>query len=203
MAVVDLSRRVTQDQDEYTYNKRSKESLVFVRGGENIQIQSDTTFNITVGEVWYNSERHADTRIGKKGIRLKPQKYIVLKTEQYLAIPYNVCGIVVGKGNNIFNGGVISTGKIVPGYKGELRIGYYNAGSETIILHKGDLLGSCIFFDTEATLIEESIDATYDKVPVLEYISRRRRIWELFLDNWYKIFSLLFSLAAIVVSLLS
>ena len=156
-----------------------------------------------MGSIWYNNERHIDTRIKEAGIRVKPQKYVVLKTEQYLAIPYNVYGIVVGKGDNIFNGGVISTGKIVPGYKGELRIGYFNASSSTIVLHRGDLLGSCIFFDTEATLEEESIDMSYDNVPVIEYVSIRRKVLELFKDNWDKLFSLLFSLLAIIVAIFS
>ena len=203
MPVIDLVRRVTTNVEEYNLNKRSNESLILVRDKRSMQIQSDTTLNLTIGEIWYNSSRHADTKIGDKGIRLKSQKYIVFTTEQYLAIPYNVYGIVVGKGDNIFNGGVISTGKIVPGYKGELRIGYYNAGSETIILRRGDLLGSCIFFDTETTLIEENIDVTYDKVPVLEYVSKRKRFLEFARDNWDKILSLLFSLIAVIVALIS
>ena len=52
MPVIDLVRRVTTNVEEYNLNKRSNESLILVRDKRSMQIQSDTTLNLTIGEIW-------------------------------------------------------------------------------------------------------------------------------------------------------
>lgn len=201
MSIVDLSRRVTFDWDKYNKNSKSFESYIFVNSEENCVIQVDTSINITVGDVWYDSKKNTDIKMTEKGVKVKSKKYVVFQSQQYLGLPYNVYGIVVGKGANIFNGGVISTGKIVPGYKGALRIGYYNASNSTIVLHKNDVLGCCVFFSTETTATNENMGGRFDNVPALEVLTRRAKIFEWFCENWYNILSLLLSVAAIIVAI--
>lgn len=203
MPIIDLSRRIIFDEDEYNKNKKSYESNIYIRSQSEVFIQSDTSVNITIGDVWYNDTKHSDVKMTDKGVRVKSRKYIVFQTQQYFAIPYNVYGIVVGKGINIFNGGVISTGKIVPGYKGKLRIGYYNASNSTIVLHKGDVLGCCLFFNTETTKMNEYMDDEFDNIPALENLTRRERICEWLGDNWHNIISWVFSIVAIVIAFLT
>lgn len=201
MSIIDLARRVTSDWDKYNENIKSYESYIYIKGEKDLIIQSNTSINITVGDTWYNSGNHSDVRMPDSGVKIKPQKYVVFSTEQYFGIPRNVVGMVVGKGVNIYNGGVISTGKIVPGYKGKLRIGYYNANNSTVVLHKGDLLGCCVFFNTELTVINEYIEDINESAPALEQISRKRKFFEFCGDNWYNIVSIVISVIAVVVAL--
>lgn len=203
MPIIDLSRRIIFDWGEYNKNAKSYESNIYIKPQSEVFIQSDTSVNITIGDVWYNDTKHSDVKMTDKGIKIKSKKYVVFQTQQYFGIPYNVYGIVVGKGINIFNGGVISTGKIVPGYKGKLRIGYYNASNSTIILHKGDVLGCCIFFDTETTRTDEYMGDELDNIPALENLTRREKICEWLGDNWHNIISWLFSIVAIVIAFLT
>lgn len=202
MPVIDLNRRVTDDWNKYNRNLKSYESYIFLQDGNADIIQSGTSITITVGDIWYNTKKNTDIKITDKGIKIKSKKYVVLVSGQSLALPYNVYGIVVGKGINIFSGGVISTGKIVPGYNGKLRIGFFNASNRTIVLHKGDVLGSCVFFNTEATGFGRNINENYGIVPALEELSTKGMIIEWICDNWDKILSLMFSLVAIIVSIL-
>ena len=200
MSVVDLTRRITMDFKEYSEYKTSHDSLIYV--GNDPLIQSNTSLTITVGRIWYDGKKHTDIRIPDKGLKVKPKDYVVLKTKQKICIPYNVYGIVVGKGVDIFNGGVISTGKIVPGYRGELRIGYYNAGTSTIVLHEGDALACCIFFDVESTITELAIDDESEGIPVIEDIKLREKICNFVNKNWYSLISTILAVIAIVVSIM-
>lgn len=205
MSVIDLTRRITYDWDDYNKNIKSHESCIFIEvdGNESVVIQSGTSVNLTVGAIWYDSEKHTNNNIPKNGVQVKPKKYIVVQTQQRFAIPHNVYGILVGKGNNIFNGGVISTGKITPGFKGELKIGYYNAGESTIRLKKGDLLACCIFLDTETTIMSEELDDQDQKPPAIEFIKRRTKLKEYLKNNLYSILSVIISIAAVIVALLN
>lgn len=187
MPIIDLSKRITFDWDEYNKNARSYESNIFIKPQSEDLIQEGTSVNITIGDVWYNNSKHIDVIIPDKGVKVKSKKYVVFQTQQHFGLPYNVYGIAVGKGINVFSGGVISTCKIVPGYKGKLRIGYYNASNSTIILHKGDVLGCCIFFDTEMTMVNEYLGDDLDNIPALEVLTKWEKIWEWFGDNWTKI----------------
>lgn len=201
MPVIDLSRRITNDWKQYNENKKSYESYIYIKSEKDLVIQSNTSVNLTIGDTWYSGEKHTNIMIDEKGIKIKPKKYVVLTTEQHFAIPRNVFGIVVGKGINIFNGGVVSTGKIVPGYNDKLRIGYYNASDSTIVLHKGDLIGCCFFFNIELTVINEYLIDEHENAPVLEHISKKRKMWESFVENWYSVVSVFISIIAIIISI--
>lgn len=203
MAVIDLSRRIVSDKNEYNKNKQSCESYIYIESEDDIDIQDTVSLSITIGDAWYDGQRHFDRKITEKGVKIKSKRYAVFQTQQYLGIPYNVFGVVVGKGINIFNGGVISTGKIVPGYKGKLRIGYYNASGKTIILHKGDVIGSCVFFSIESTSENEYMGTDIDDIPALEILSRKQRFFEWIGDNWYSVLASIFSVVAIIVSIIS
>lgn len=201
MSIVDLNRRITHDWDVYSRNLKSHESYIYLMD-EGEYIQAGTSITITVGPIWYDVKKNTDIKITDKGIKIKAQKYVVLQSQQSFALPYNIYGIVVGKGVNIFSGGVISTGKIIPGYRGTLRIGYFNASNRTIILRKGDVLGSAIFFDTEATAINPKYEGGFGSVPALEALTRRAKIIEWICDNWYNILTLVLSVVAIIVALI-
>lgn len=200
MAVIDLCKRITYDWDIYNQNIKSHESFIYIKSNR-VKIQTSTSINLTVGEEWFDSNKNTTIKIPSKGIKVRPGKYVVLITEQYLGVPYNVYGLVVGKGENIFIGGVISTGKIVPGYKGELKIGFYNTSDSAILLKRGDLLACCLFFDTESTLLNEEKEDRDERIPVLEYKGRWSKVTIFVRENWYNILSLILSLAAVLVAI--
>lgn len=202
MSVIDLSRRITNSWNDYNIHAKSYESHVFINPEIKDTVRSDTSIDITVGDYWYDSSKHTDIAINEKGIKVKAKKYIVFQTEQEFGIPYNVYGLVVGKGINSYNGGIISTGKIVPGYKGKLRIGYYNAGKSTIIVHKGDVVGCCVFFNTELTAFVE-YKGEFDDIPVLDGLTNKEKMTEWIFDNWYNILSLIFSIIAVTVAIIT
>lgn len=203
MAVVDLSKRIVYDKSEYNRNKQSCESYIYIENENDVNIQDTISLSITIGDAWYDGQKHFDRKITEEGVKIKSKRYAVFQTQQYLGMPYNVFGVVVGKGINIFNGGVISTGKIVPGYKGKLRIGYYNASGKTIVLHKGDVIGSCIFFNIESTSENEYMGEDFDNIPPLEMLSRKQRLLEWIGDNWYNVLASIFSIVAIIISIVT
>ena len=200
MSIIDLNCRITQNWDEYNNAIKSSKSLIHVNGDVLLDNVGPASMNLTVGNRWYNCAEKKYYQISDKGIKVKPGKSIIVETKQKIAVPYNVFGIIFGTGKNIFKGGHVSTGKINPGFHGELKIGYYNGGDSVIVFKPGNLLACCSFFEIERTL--DSPLESYLKDPEPELAPNRWfekiKIW--FSDNWYSALCLFVSVLALFFS---
>ncbi len=202
MSVVDLSKRISDNWDEYNQYKKSEDSKIYIKGDIILDNVGPASVNITAGERWYDYTKNKYYKIPFEGIKLKPGKNITIETSQKFALPYNIFGVIYGTGKNIFRGGFVSSGKINPGFCGYLKIGYYNGSDGTICFRKGDLLACCAFHEME-THIENALEHYLSDVEA-EILDNRgiRKVINWCKDNWYSLLSILISICALVVSII-
>ncbi|SHP98338.1 deoxycytidine triphosphate deaminase [Mycobacteroides abscessus subsp. abscessus] len=146
--IIDIENRTTTNFNEFDKFKKSSESLVFI-DSINVKDKGSCCLNFTVGDRWLNQANSQWYQLPEKGIVLKPKESITIETKERLAVPLNVFGLVTGLGRNIYNGGMVSTGKIDPGFNGKLRIGFFNASGKKKIIKKDDSLCTTFFMQTE------------------------------------------------------
>jgi deoxycytidine triphosphate deaminase len=151
MSVIDLSRRVTDSREDFDRNKKSYESLIFVSSPALLD-ESKVSFDLSVGVKWYDHRSQRYYSIDESGLHVPPKSSVVIITEQRVALPTNVFGLVMGKGKYIYREAIVSPGKIDPGFDDFLRIAFYNASSNTICLKKGEPFCSCCFMTLESTV---------------------------------------------------
>lgn len=202
MSIVDLGNRITTDWEEYNKFVKSNDSLIYVDGRIILKDVGPASINITVGSQWRDITKNKSYQIGEDGIKVQSGKCILIETEQRIALPYNIFGVVYGTGKNIFRGGFVSTGKINPGYNGNLKIGYYNGNSKTICFKKGDLLACCSFYNMETTTKNALENYINTSEPEILEPNVKSRVWAFITKNWYAILSLIISIVALFYSIL-
>lgn len=178
MSIVNLSKRVTKDHGVYNSYAQSSDSLIYIEGDYAVDEKSPDCLSLSVGDAWYNKGQYV--KIGEKGVKVRPHSGIVIKTKEKINLPLNVYGILFGSGQNIYRGAFVSNGKIDPGFRGNLKIGYHNAGSETIILRPGDKLAYALFLTSECEIpstVENSTGPEPDILPTLGVKERISRWW--------------------------
>jgi dCTP deaminase len=149
MSVLNLTKRITEDESLYRDFIHSGDSLVLIRGEIHRDPNQPGSIDLSIGESCYHS-RNGEAQIPQEGILLRPGETAVVLTRQKIGVPLNLFGLLFGKGTLIFKGVFISPGKIDPGYFGELRIGIFNGGPEYYLLEKGNDFCSCCFFDMDS-----------------------------------------------------
>lgn len=202
MSIVNLSKRITSDFSAYERCAESSDSLIYVEGNYNTDKNSPDCLALTVGDSWFDKDKYV-TIDSKKGIKVKPHTGIVIKTNEKIILPLNVYGILFGAGRNIYRGAFVSNGKIDPGFHGNLRIGYHNAGTETIVLKPGDKLAYAFFLTSEseipstvASLVSQEIKA----VPALSFKERFGRWLRNNIPNIFSVVSIIIAIATLIVT---
>lgn len=202
MSVVDLSKRVTVDWNQYNKYRKSSESLIYIEGEVIRDAESGpATIEITLGDKFFDIHKNIDYQVNEKGLKIKPGESVLFVSEQRIAMPLNVFGMVFGKGKNIFKGGFISSGKINPGFDGHLKIGYFNGSMSTIVFKKGDVIACCCFMDMETYLDNPlPIYATQNEPHFVDQNLFMRCLRWLG-ANWFAVVSTALSVIAILISL--
>lgn len=201
MSVLDLQRRVTKDWEQFNANKRSPDSFVHIEGSVVLPQDCKVALDLSVGNCWYDHQRKSFWEIPKDGLKITARSSVVIETSQKFTMPYNVFGLVTGKGRLIYQEVIISPGKIDPGFAGRLRIGLYNASEQAITLKRGDLFCSCCFFNLESDVvvpIHPEMQPPIRVAPV-PFMVRAKTIWD---RNWDKLltigFAAISAIAAVV-----
>ena len=158
MSIINLNRRVTSDWDARCENLKSPDSLVLVKPKVSDPIQNPASMEVEVGDNYILPDDNKTYKIDDNGLKVKPGCSVVVYSRQKFALPYNVFGVVTGKGNYIFQGCFVSTGKIDPGFNGFLKIGFYNGGRRNIVLKPGTAFASVFFISTEFTMAHKLED---------------------------------------------
>lgn len=198
--VIDLSTRITKEWEVFHKNVFSQDSLIYVNDYVFLENASPSSINLTVGDQWYDEKNKKSKLIPEKGIKVKAGESVILYTQQRIGVPYNAFGVIYGTGNNIFKAGFISTGKINPGFNDFLKIGFYNGSKRSIIFTTGDLLACCSFFEIETTLNAPLERYSFEE-PQLE--GKVSQLFSFLTNNWYAVVSVILSIIAIIVTLLS
>jgi deoxycytidine triphosphate deaminase len=147
MSILDLTARLTDDESRFGEFKRSSDSLILIRPRAT---PDGSSVDLSVGDCWFDCEKERDYRISDEGLELRPGGFAVIESQEEVALPHNVFGLLTGKGVHIFRGIMISPGKIDPTFRDRLRIGVFNAGRATVTFKRGEALCSCCFLSLES-----------------------------------------------------
>ena len=151
MSVIDLTKRSTSDWNEMHKYLLSTDSLVFITPHNKDNV-GPVSMDIEVGDAYILPGSNESFKIPKEGIKVMPKKSIVIYTKQRFKLPYNVFGVVTGKGKYIFKGCFLSAGKIDPGFDGCLKIGFFNGGCSSIYLKPNESFATVYFINTDTTI---------------------------------------------------
>lgn len=186
MPIVCLSKRVTGNDVEFNNSMNSADSLLYLQGFDS---NSSDVFDasgtdcliLRVGDKWFDRSRYV--QISNAGIKVKPHSSVVVETLEKIALPLNMYGLLFGAGKNIYSGGFISCGKIDPGFSGNLRIGFHNGSSHSVILKPGDKIAYSLFLDMESEIHTRPL-FTVSSSPAAVKLTRwgKFKLWVI--DNW-------------------
>ena len=195
LPVVNIKSRSTNDKVKFENYKKSSNSLLYVNKDIQCDQSGEDILLIHVGDRYMIGSKHFE--IPKKGLIVKPQKSVVLFSEQTIAVPLNMIGIIEGMGHNIFSGGFISCGKIDQGFEGQLKIGYFNSSKQNVRFRQGDILACVIFLETEKTLAAAGPENEYAALPKYNMTSLQE-ISHFFSENWVALLSILIALIGLM-----
>lgn len=207
MSIVNLEKRITRDLDDYYKYWRSNDSLIYVKkesADDDIPITDGSGLDcllLTVGSCWYEDARRLEID-KKKGIKIRPHTSIVIETDEKIALPLNMYGLLFGAGCNIYRGTFISSGKIDPGFTGRLKIGFHNGSSKTVILKRGDKLAYGVFVASESDLRFASLQKNLSP-PGISVMGRWERFKRWFVRNCYQIVSVVAAMISAIAAVIA
>lgn len=181
MSIIDLRHRVSSNWSEMHKCLKSPDSYVYIENSVTDEINNPASLEVEVGDAYIIPGDSKQYKIREEGLSIPSRRSIVLYSKQRIMLPYNIFGVVTGKGNLIFQGCFISTGKIDPGFEGYLKIGLYNGGNKDVVLKKGEKFASLFFMTTEGYL--DAPLQNYQSAPPLRLMPVR---WYTKLWNWIK-----------------
>lgn len=177
MAIVDLKSRLSTDRDKCEASKKSSESLIYTDADVTSLEGNPMSMDLRVGDICILPGDSRTYRIGEHGIKVKPNQSVIIYSKEKFVLPLNVFGVVTGKGTYIFQGCMVSSGKIDPGFKGNLKVCFYNGGRSSIVLNPGDVFCTVFFMDGDCTLLSPLEDYQESPSPKLSTVSRLRKLW--------------------------
>ena len=196
MSVIDLKKRVSQDWDIMHEHLQDESSLVYIN--QKLDDNNFTSIDLEVGSAYILPGSNQTYRIPDKGIEIKPRKAVVIYTKQRLKLPYNVFGVVTGKGSYIFRGCFLSTGKIDPAFDGYLKIGFLNESNSSITLKPGDKFATAFFLSTESVLDAPLNKYQTELEPSLPVLKWHKKVLYWLKDNWKVVIPILISILALI-----
>lgn len=184
MSILDLNKRQTNDWEEMHKHLSSPDSMVYI---DNVRIDATTSIDLNVGEAYIiPGSNHTYSIPETDGLKVKPHRSVVIYTKQRIKLPYNVFGVVTGKGLFIFKGCFLSTGKIDPAFDGYLKIGFYNGGNSSVRLRRGDAFATAYFLNSDGTLTAPLKQYQTELSPDLPKIKVHQRVWLYIKENWIR-----------------
>ncbi len=200
MSVIDLTRRLTHSYEDYTRCTKSSDSLVFVDTEVRLD-DAPASFDFTVGDGWFNCTDNRYYAIPEDGLSLRPRESVVIETRQVVGVPLNAFGLVTGKGKFIFQGVLVSSGKIDPGFCDKLRIGLYNGGHEVVTIRKGEAFCTCCFFELESSFEVARRKSNISPSSIHPAVPFHIRATSFLKKHWGTVITLLIALASLIISI--
>lgn len=201
MAVIDLSTRLSTDWGLFNKCKVSSDSYIYISERGDDGTINPTSMDLLVGDKCLNPKKNEEFYISDVGLYVEPKESLIIYTKRKFAMPYNIFGVVTGKGNLIFQGGFISSGKINPGFNGYLKIGFYNGSGETLLLKKGTTFASVYFLTMESELSYPYENYQQGPNPKKIKLRGRRKFYNWFKNNWQLGIPIVLSFIAILISI--
>lgn len=192
MAIVDLKSRLSSERDICEASKMSAESLIFIDSKVDLAEGNPMSIDLKVGDICLLPGDSRTYRIDEHGIKVKPRQSVVIYSKEKFVLPLNVFGLVTGKGKYIFQGCMVASGKIDPGYRGNLKVCFFNGGRSTVTIKPGDIFCTVFFMDGDCTLMSPLTDYQENPNPSLSTYGYCEKLKEWFGNNWYKALSIVF-----------
>lgn len=183
MSVIDLKTRKSQDWGEMHQHLQSPDSKIYVKPILDNNV-CPTSMDLEVGDAYILPGSNQTFRIPPEGLKVKPKTSVVVHTNQRLKLPYNVFGVVTGKGIFIYKGCFLATGKIDPAFDGHLKIGFFNGSNSEILLKKGERFATVYFLNTDATLASPLNNYQTNPEPSYPKLKWYYKMWYWIKDNW-------------------
>lgn len=183
MSVIDFKKRHTDNWDVMHEHLQSPDSMVYI-DDTNRDFSSPTSIDLNVGSAYIIPGSNQSFAFPEEGLKVKPHCSVVIYTEQRIKLPYNVFGVVTGKGSFIFKGCFLSTGKIDPAFDGYLKIGFHNGGNSSLVLKKGDPFATVFFLNTDATLNSPLKEYQTNLNPDLPRLNMMQRCGMYIKEHW-------------------
>lgn len=200
MGVIDLSKRVSHEWEEMHKKMQDQDSLVYI--DPKPEGNNCTSIDLEVGSAYILPGSNQTYEIPVKGIEIKPRKAVVIYTKQRLKLPYNVFGVVTGKGSYIFRGCFLSTGKIDPAFDGHLKIGFLNESNSSIILKPGDNFATAFFLSTESTLNAPLKEYQIELAPAPTVLKWYKKVLYWLKDNWISVLTIMIAALSMIIQFL-
>lgn len=197
MAVINLKSRVTNDKVQFENYKKSSSSLVYINTDAQYDQSSEDILLIHVGDGYMIGSQMI--KVPEKGLVVKPHESVVFFSDQTIAVPLNMIGIILGMGHNIFKGGFISPGKIDQGFEGPLKIGYFNSSKKNVRFKKGDILACVLFLETENTLEAAGPENGYSALPKYD-MTKLQEFTHFLSENWVALLSIVIAIIGLIVN---
>ncbi|MGZ8284218.1 MAG: dCTP deaminase domain-containing protein [Allosphingosinicella sp.] len=160
MAVIHIRGRVTADEQKFDENALSDKSFLLL---DRPQAPENFSVELTLGEGW--SEKYSRTNnhmhriAADEKIEIRRNGSIVVEVAEHIRVPHNMYGIVVPTGSLFLDRGVIiAAAKVEPSFEGRLKLRLVNTTDRKVFLAAGDKVASIIFFATEVTKHQPTVE---------------------------------------------
>lgn len=193
MAIVDLLSRNSDNNAICEKSKLSIESLIYISPKPSSEHLSPISCDLTVGSECYRPNMDKSYILDENGIKVKSGESVVIYTKEHIRTPFNVFGLVTGKGKFIYQGCMVASGKIDPGFDGQLRTCFYNGSKKSIVLKPHEAFCTVFFIDTAYTLSAPLYTPLEKPKPTNTAVGKWRglKIW--LKKNWMAVLALLLS----------
>lgn len=108
-------------------------------------------YDLCVGEQYISLRDPYEVRqLGPDAtMEVAPGETVLVLTEEFIALPRNLMGLVVPRARRIFEGGLINATRVDPTWYGKLIIGFTNLAKYPSRLHRGDPFCTCFFMESQ------------------------------------------------------
>lgn len=195
MSVVDLLNRCSDNNAVCEKSKLSPESLIYISPKPVSELLSPISCDLTIGAECYRPNVGKKYTLDENGIKVKPGESVVVYTKEHIRTPFNVFGLVTGKGKYIYQGCMIASGKIDPGFDGNLKICFYNGGKSSVILKPNEPFCT-VFFITAYTLSAPLYASMERTQPIDTAVGKWRSCCIWVKKNWISLLALFLSVPA-------
>jgi len=108
------------------------------------------SYELTVGGEWVSlRDPYTVRQIAPAGvIAIPPHETILVLTEEYIALPKTIGGIVVPRARKLFEGSALAATRVEPTWHGKLVVGFTNQSQYTTSLGRGERFCNLILLRT-------------------------------------------------------
>lgn len=196
MAVVDLLNRSSDNNAICEKSKLSPESLIYISPKPLSELISPISCDLSIGAECYRPNIGKKYTLDENGIKVKSGESVVVYTKEHIRTPFNVFGLVTGKGKYIYQGCMVASGKIDPGFDGHLKICFYNGGKRSVILRRNEPFCTVFFIDTAYTLSAPLYASMERTQPTDTAVGKLRACCIWVKKNWISLLALFLSVPA-------